>query len=122
MVNYHNSVTIEREYSAYAFLPSIGGNCAIQPNLLVCPFNSGARESLARCGWYIHVSLPVLPCWPLLDCTQPWIRNPTSWEFLSTLDFEWDFIRRKRPYRRTIWVCSVLWGFLNAHSTTEDCY
>ena len=37
MVNYHNPVTIEREYSAYAFLPSIGGNRAIQPNLLVYP-------------------------------------------------------------------------------------
>ena len=57
MVNYQNPVTIEREYSAYAFLPSIGG---LQPDLPVCSFNSGARESLACCGRYIHVSPSVL--------------------------------------------------------------
>ena len=124
MVNYHNPVTIEKEYSAYAFLPNIGGNRAIQPDLPVCNFNSGALEALARRGWYLHVSLPVLrllPHWLLFDCTQPWIRNPTSWEYLSTLDFEWDFIRGKRPYCWTIWVCSLLGGFLSARSTIEDC-
>ncbi|KAH9990095.1 hypothetical protein BJV77DRAFT_634846 [Russula vinacea] len=29
------------------------------------------------------------------------------WEFLSTLDFEWDVIRGHRPYRWTIWVYSL---------------
>ncbi|KAH9984375.1 hypothetical protein BJV77DRAFT_194090 [Russula vinacea] len=29
------------------------------------------------------------------------------WEFLSTLDYEWDVIRGHRPYRWTIWVYSV---------------
>jgi hypothetical protein len=29
---------------------------------------------------------------------------PLSWEFLTTLHFEWSVIRGKRPYRWTIWV------------------
>jgi hypothetical protein len=28
----------------------------------------------------------------------------SSWEFLTTLDYEWDVIRGRRPYRRMIWV------------------
>jgi hypothetical protein len=28
-----------------------------------------------------------------------------SWEFITTLDYEWDVIRGHRPYRWTIWVC-----------------
>ena len=27
-----------------------------------------------------------------------------SWEFLTTLEYEWDVIRGRRPYRWTIWV------------------
>ena len=30
-----------------------------------------------------------------------------SWEYLTALDYEWDVIRGKRPYRWTIWVCSL---------------
>ena len=32
-----------------------------QLNLPLYPFNSGAREALAPRGWYVYVSLPVLP-------------------------------------------------------------
>jgi hypothetical protein len=62
MVNYHNPVTIEKEFCAYAFLPGVSG---LQPDLPVCPFDSDAREVVAPCGWYIYVSLPVLPRWHL---------------------------------------------------------
>ena len=35
------------------------------------------------------------------------IRTGTSsWEYVTTLDFELDLIRGRRPYRWTIWVCS----------------
>jgi len=27
-----------------------------------------------------------------------------SWEFLTTLDYEWSIIRGRRPYRWSIWV------------------
>ena len=64
MVNYHDPVTMAREYSTYAFPPGFSGT---QLDLLVGPFNSGNGETLARCGWHIHVSpsLPFLPRWSL---------------------------------------------------------
>lgn len=30
----------------------------------------------------------------------------SSWEYFTTLDYEWMVIRRRLPYRRTIWVRS----------------
>jgi hypothetical protein len=30
--------------------------------------------------------------------------NNASWEFMLTAGFEFDVLRGKRPYRRTIWV------------------
>ena len=62
MVNYQDPVTILREYSAYAFLLWFSG---LQFGLLVGPSNSGDGEALARRGWYIYVSIPVLPHWTL---------------------------------------------------------
>ena len=29
-----------------------------------------------------------------------------SWEIVTTLDYEWNVIRGRRPYRWTIWVCN----------------
>lgn len=29
------------------------------------------------------------------------------WEFVTTLEYEWDVIRRRRPYRWTIWIYSI---------------
>ena len=28
----------------------------------------------------------------------------SSWEFVTTLDYEWSAFRRHRPFRRTTWV------------------
>ena len=39
----------------------------------------------------------------------------SSWEFFTTLDYEWSFIQRRRPYLWTIWVRSqeaFLLGFV----------
>ena len=58
MVNYHDPVTIAREFSTYAVLQSFSG---LQPSLPVGRFNRGDSECLAPREWYIHVSLPVLP-------------------------------------------------------------
>jgi hypothetical protein len=44
----------------------------------------------------------------------------SSWEFFTTLGYEWDVIRGRRPYRWTILVCSVLSGFVFAHTIIED--
>ena len=42
------------------------------------------------------------------------------WEFVSTLKYEWDVLRGNRPYRWTIWVCSLLLGFFTTHFKTDD--
>ncbi|KAI9458086.1 hypothetical protein F5148DRAFT_334240 [Russula earlei] len=49
------------------------------------------------------------------------------WEFFTTLDYEWDMLRRRRPYRWTIWIysltratalASVIVNFINMDMTT----
>lgn len=61
-------------------------------------FDSGPCEVLARHGWYLHVSLHRFPaCY----ATQ---LSLSSWEFFTTLNYEWRVIRGDLPYRWTIWV------------------
>ena len=63
MVNYHDPVTMAREYSKYTFCrASVTCSSAAR---FTRPFNSGDVEGLARREWYIYVSLSLLPCWPL---------------------------------------------------------
>jgi hypothetical protein len=55
-------------------------------------------EPLARDGRSLHVSLYSSPaCY----ATQS---SLSSWEFFTTLDYEWRVIRGDLPYRWTIWV------------------
>ena len=65
MVDYNNPATISQEYCAFTF-PSRSG--ARSPNLPTCPRlrNSVACEALACPGWCVYVSLPALPCLPLV--------------------------------------------------------
>jgi hypothetical protein len=35
-----------------------------------------------------------------------------SWEFITTLDYEWSVIQGRRPYRWTIWVSIVNLGLM----------
>ena len=58
MVNYNDPATIAQDFGAYAF-PSGSGTCS--PIYLVDLFNRGGCEALAPHGWYIYVSLHVLP-------------------------------------------------------------
>jgi hypothetical protein len=63
---------------------------------------SCSPELLAHSKWdlYVRVFFCVdrsLSCTPI----------PTSsWEYITSLDFELDIIRGRRSYRWTIWVCS----------------
>ena len=60
--------------------------------------NSNLLEVLARHGWSLPVSLHRFPtCY----ATQP---SSSSWEYFTTLDYEWRVIRGHLPYRWTIWV------------------
>jgi hypothetical protein len=56
MVDFQDQARIEREFCAYGFCRA----SVVQPDLPVCPFNSGSREALARRGWHVHVSPHVL--------------------------------------------------------------
>jgi hypothetical protein len=83
----------------------------LQPDSPVGLCNSGAREALARRRWYIYVCFPaLLRLSPGLYVSRP---SPfaSRWEFVTTLDYEWDVFRGRRPYRRTIWVCSLFLRF-----------
>ncbi|KAF8491210.1 hypothetical protein F5888DRAFT_1075666 [Russula emetica] len=44
-------------------------------------------------------------CDPL--CRLPALTSTPRWEYLTTLDFELDVIRGRRPYRWTIWIYSL---------------
>ena len=64
--------------------------------------NSGSPGLLVHVEWDLYVC--VFFCVDLpLSCTS--IRT-SSWEYVTTLEFEWDVIRGRRSYRWTIWVCS----------------
>jgi hypothetical protein len=63
--------------------------------------NSGFPEFLARSTWDLYVRVVFCVDLPL-SCTS--IRT-SSWEYVTTLDFELEMIRGHRPYRWTIWVC-----------------
>jgi hypothetical protein len=71
-------------------------------NLLSASVDSGTREGLAHHGRYIHVGLLALKT-PECDPNQPPLPIG-SWEFVTSLGFEWSVIRGHRPYRWTIWV------------------
>ena len=67
-------------------------------------FDSGTVETVACCGWTVLVSLPrqVLDPQNISNNNNPVLIS--SWEFLTTLDYEWSVIRGHRPFRWTIWV------------------
>ncbi len=67
-------------------------------------FDSGSAENLACCVWTVLVSLP---CRALDSHNISNNNNPvliSSWEFVTTLDYEWSVIRRHRPFGWSIWV------------------
>ncbi|KAI0297926.1 hypothetical protein BC826DRAFT_1184490 [Russula brevipes] len=45
--------------------------------------------------------------WHAIDGLYVSNRLISSWEFLTTLSYEWSVIRRHRPYRWTIWIYSL---------------
>jgi hypothetical protein len=54
-------------------------------------------------GIYVYVYFAVSTSRLPLSCSS--IRT-SSWEYITTLDFELDIILGRRSYRWTIWVCS----------------
>lgn len=66
-------------------------------------FHSGTREAQGYNTWRIHVG-----CLIRLSRSTPSIMSLfiSSWEFVTTLDYEWSVFRGHRQYLWTIWVSS----------------
>jgi hypothetical protein len=64
------------------------------------------RLSSSRTPSLVSTCGSAMPYYPW--CSQSMTRDPiliSSWEFVTTLDYEWSIIWGRRPYRWTIWVC-----------------
>jgi hypothetical protein len=68
--------------------------------------DSNPCEILARYRWSLHVSLHRFSAH---YSTQSFL---SSWEYFTTLDYEWRVIRGRLPYRWTIWVRALHFGFI----------
>jgi hypothetical protein len=106
MVNYQDPNTIAREFSAYTFSVCFS-SFAAQLSFL----NFEQRRfwvSIMFSLVFICESLLTLPRYTsMLDLIAQARHFASRWELVTTLDYEWDIIRGRRPYRWTIWVCDV---------------
>lgn len=62
---------------------------------------------------YVHLHEPPRRKWELISTWENF-----SWETVITAGFELDVLRRKRPYRWTIWVSSLL--YLRRHPQLKE--
>ena len=94
MVNYQNPDVILQDFCAYAFAAKYKGSGS-----QLTSFDSDNVETLACSGWTLLVCLPLqaLDSHNISNNNNPVLFS--SWEFVTTLDYEWSVIRRHRPYR-----------------------
>jgi hypothetical protein len=92
MTRFSDPVVVEHDLSAY---PPAHKSWLWIPESLTneqrCSSTFGIPRMASTCG-----------CDPL--CRHPALTSTPRWEYLTTLGFELDVIRRRRPYRWTIWV------------------
>jgi hypothetical protein len=70
--------------------------------------------------WLDFTCVSALPLVPFALIAYRIIRRfISSWEFFTTLDYEWSFFRRHRPFRWTIWVGSNARFLLGFHPGAE---
>jgi hypothetical protein len=99
---YSRAITVRMNCSA---APSLGAS-----GLIPFPFDRVYRQVLALPGRSLHVCPPGYTSRLLSIITLNAVLTTASWEFVTTLDYEWSVIRGHRPYRWTIWVCDF-WRF-----------
>ena len=107
MVDRRDPIVTEKESCEYVFtnLPKSLENSRNASS------DRGCRNALARSQWCLSVRSPTLHRHPIT-------RNLTvyhSWEFLTTLDYEWSIMQGHRPYRWTIWVCNYTLTLFGSH-------
>src|SRR5712675_35156 len=98
MVNFKDPAVILADFCTYA-VQTFG------TRRTCLSFHRGAREALAHHRWSLHV--PLASSFPS-DCNSLPPILFSSWEFFTTLDYEWSVIQGSRPYRWTIWVCTEM--------------
>lgn len=97
MVNYRDPVVMLKDFCEY----TLTAERESSKSQLRSPFDSGSHEVLAYPGWSLYVSLrPHNTACPTITTRL----STSSWEFFTTLDYEWSIIRGHRPYRWTIVV------------------
>jgi hypothetical protein len=99
MVNYHDPDVVQQDDCAYAFAAKYIGS-----RIQLTSFDSGGVENMACHGRTLLVCLPrrALDSHNISNNNNPVFIS--SWEFVTTLDYEWSVIRRHRPFGWTIWV------------------
>ena len=99
MVNYQDPVIVLQDSCAYTSAAKYMGSGS-----QLTSFDSGTDQNLACYGWNLLVCLPnrSLDSHDISENNIPVLIS--SWEFVTTLDYEWSAIRRHRPFRWTIWV------------------
>ena len=63
--------------------------------------------------------MPLVPFALMLMAYRIIRRFIFSWEFVTTLDYEWSAFRRHRPFRWTMWVGSNALFLLGFHPGAE---
>jgi len=96
MVNFHDPVQIRQDFSAYASLTWL------PITDFACPLTVTTKNIQAIvCGLYLWVDIRQRLALPYHTTYTP---SAFRWEFITTLDYEWNVIRGRQPYRWTIWV------------------
>ena len=63
---------------------------------------SRTQEVPVSSGWLLHVGLPLVTTYCITQLSR---QLPTlSWEFMTTLGYEWNIIHERLRFRWTIWV------------------
>jgi len=100
MPDYRDPAQLVKDECVYTFTAVF-----VIENMLNLSFlKSYASEILACRRWYLYVRpCGTNPSFHAYHATQSYT---SSWEFLISLDLEWDVIRGRRSYQRTFWVCN----------------
>ena len=104
MVNFRDPAVIAQDYCAYIF-----GAILQETTDSEFSFRSGAHQAVAHPRRPLHVRLSGSAAAPAASyhSMSPVTHNPIfaySWEFVTTLEFEWDVVRGRLQYRWTFWV------------------
>jgi len=100
MVDFQDPISIAPEYCA----------CTHKPRSVAWKAHRASRVTVVFVKLY-HVVGGLYMCVYLVAPLSDRLSNNTlrawldpSWEFVTTLDYEWNVIQGRRRYRHTIWV------------------